>query len=306
MIGIYHSKDLDGYCSGAIMKLKYPNIILSGMDYGEEIPANPLREPVIICDMSFSMEDMKKIAEQSDGQLTWIDHHKSAINDFMSFFKYDMVGYGEVITVPNFGKVILEDGISACEGAWKYFFPEKEMPPVVEFLGVYDTWRKNHKVNYWDFVIMPFQYGMRQICTGVEDFPMELFNEYSYRVGGNYSTFDKIGNIIINGANILKYQMQQNERACKFCAFEYEFEGLRAICLNSGGANSQLFASVYDESKHDIMIPFVYTGKHWTYSIYTTKDNIDCSVIAKKYGGGGHKKASGFKNNSFLFDIISI
>lgn len=26
MIGIYHSRDLDGFTSGAIMKLKYPDI----------------------------------------------------------------------------------------------------------------------------------------------------------------------------------------------------------------------------------------------------------------------------------------
>jgi len=43
------------------------------------------------------------------------------------------------------------------------------------------------------------------------------------------------------------------------------------------------------------MIPFVFTGKHWTFSLYTTKDEVDCSVIAKSKGGGGHKKAAGFQ-----------
>jgi oligoribonuclease NrnB/cAMP/cGMP phosphodiesterase (DHH superfamily) len=286
MIGVYHSKDLDGYCSGAIMKLKYPDIKLIGMDYGEKYPENLNHEPIIICDMSFPMKDMEEIAKQSNWQLTWIDHHKSAIEDYRKF-----VGEGE-----TFCNAILQDGIAACEGAWNYFFPDKKMPPVVEFLGTYDTWRKNNKTNDWEFVIMPFQYGMRMKCSSADDFPMELFNEYSYSVGGNnYNSFDKIGNIIKEGDLILKYQSQQNERACKFSAFEIEFEGLRAICLNSGGANSQLFESVYDGTKHDIMIPFVFTGKGWTFSVYSTKENVDCSVIAKKYGGGGHKGAAGFK-----------
>ena len=30
MTGIYHSRDLDGWASGAIMKLKYPDIKLIG------------------------------------------------------------------------------------------------------------------------------------------------------------------------------------------------------------------------------------------------------------------------------------
>ena len=27
--------------------------------------------------------------------------------------------------------------------------------------------------------------------------------------------------------------------------------------------------------------------------LYTTKDNVDCSLVAKKYGGGGHQGAAG-------------
>lgn len=290
MIGIYHSKDLDGYCSGAIMRHKYPDIKLIGMDYGQPPFANPNHEEVIICDMSFPMEIMEQISKEANGKLLWIDHHISAINDFNKYCE------GK----EPFCEAVLDTKHAACELAWLRLFPDKDMPPVVEFLGVYDTWRTDHKVNYWDFVIMPFQYGMRQICSTPETFPMNLFSVYYYIAGGD-SSASPINVILRRGEIILDYQKQQNEKACKFCAFETEFEGLRAICLNSGGANSQLFASVYDESKHDIMIPFVFTGKGWTYSLYTTKENIDCSVLAKKYGGGGHKKAAGFKTDKLLF-----
>lgn len=43
------------------------------------------------------------------------------------------------------------------------------------------------------------------------------------------------------------------------------------------------------------MIVFVRDGKKWTVSLYSKKDNVDCSKIATKYGGGGHKKAAGFE-----------
>lgn len=280
MICIYHSKDLDGYCSGAIVKLKYPDAKLIGFDYGQELPMDkiPENEPIIMIDVSLPMKEMHKLASHSKWQLTWIDHHISAINDFKEY-----TAGGEA-----FCNAILENGISACEGGWKYLFLNHQMPTAVKLLGEYDTWRNQDK-DRWDNAIMPFQYGMRMICSLPETFPQDLFKEYDTVITDN-----PVYKIIHDGKLILEYQKTQNERACK-SSFEIEFEGLRAIALNNGGANSQVFESVYDESKHDVMIPFVFTGKHWTFSLYTTKDEVDCSVIAKSKGGGGHKKAAGFQ-----------
>ncbi len=78
-------------------------------------------------------------------------------------------------------------------------------------------------------------------------------------------------------------------------AFESQFEGLRAICLNLQGGGTNTFKSVYDPLKHDIMMPFQFNGKEWLFSLYTDKPEVDCSVIAKRYGGGGHRGASGFQ-----------
>ncbi len=76
-----------------------------------------------------------------------------------------------------------------------------------------------------------------------------------------------------------------------------EFEGYRAIAMNTTRFNSQAFDST---PGYDLMIPFRFDGKEWAYSLYTTKE-IDCSAIAKKFGGGGHKKSAGFKSRINLF-----
>ena len=39
-------------------------------------------------------------------------------------------------------------------------------------------------------------------------------------------------------------------------------------------------------------MPFVFDGTQFTISLYS--EVVDVSEIAKKYGGGGHKGASGF------------
>jgi len=325
-IGIYHSKDMDGICCGAIMKLKYPDITLIGFDYGENIwlklmaagfaseekneaepptcfPPDGFDGEVIMADVSLKRDEMFKLAEWCGNRFTWIDHHKSAIEDVCGAISPGYRRYGlinpanEKVNI----NVYVEVGPAACELCWDYLIKNsrvhQDTPDVVQLLGEYDTWRNQDK-DRWDNCIMPYQYGMRLICTGVDDFPMDLFG-YAQPPVLPYMTpcpvTEKGLRILHDGRTVLKYQKQQNTRAAQFTAFEVEFEGLRAICMNNGGANSQLFESVYDEAKHDIMIPFVFTGKHWTFSIYSTKPDIDCSELAKKYGGGGHKGAAGFQ-----------
>ncbi len=282
MIGIYHSRDLDGYASGAIIKRKYPDAKMIGYDYGQPFDMDQIDGPVIMADVSMPMPQMAEIAKRSGHMFTWIDHHISAINEFREY-----IGNGE-----SFCTAALNSNISACEGTWLRLFPEKT-PLGIRLLGEYDTW-KNADKDRWDNEILPFQFGMRLICNSVESFPSQLFLE----------TFS-VSSVINDGVTILKYQAQVNESACKKSAFAQEFEGYRAICLNGGGFNSDVFKSVYDEIQHDLMMPFVFNGKFWVVSIYTTKD-IDCSAIAKKRGGGGHARASGFQVDDIrtVFSVI--
>src|SRR5690348_12517125 len=105
MICIYHNKDLDGYCSGAIVKRKYPDAVMLGWDYGQPQPFDDsavIGEDVILIDMSFPIAKMDQLSAVAKS-FTWIDHHISAINEFKSF-------PGETHI-----KAVLENGISACE-----------------------------------------------------------------------------------------------------------------------------------------------------------------------------------------------
>ncbi len=296
---IFHSRDLDGFSSAAIVKLKYPDVKLVGYDYNEPIPWDKITagEPVIMVDVSFKMEDMAALSVHSDYQFTWIDHHVSAINEFNEKLGNADVAFGLQHIVS-----VLENGIAACEGTWKYLFPDKLMPKAIELLGKYDTWRNQNKTE-WEMVILPFQFGMRLKCNSAETFPMQLINEEEHLqsiVDGQI-----IERIIKKGLTILEYQAMVNESACKKSAFECQFEGLRVIALNGGGFNSDVFKSVYDQSKHDVMMPFQFNGKEWIISMYTTKD-IDLSVIARKYKGGGHARACGFSVPSIgqVFGVI--
>ncbi len=304
MICIYHSRDLDGAASGAIVKRKYPDAKLIGYDYGQPVPYDqiPAGEEVIMIDVSLPMDEIMKLSYHCDGNLIWIDHHKSAIDAFLSYpihtpTRINSIGTEQIVVYKDKSiTAVLKDGIAACEIAWQYFFYGIEMPEAIKLLGEYDTWRNTDK-DRWENEILPFQFGMRMFCSSPETFPATTFVDN-----------EKVERTIQEGKTVLKYQAQINERQCKNTLFEFDLDGLRAIGMNNGGFNSDVFKSVYNEDKHDIMVMFqLQKNKMWQISFYSTKKDIDCSVIATKYKGGGHKGAAGTTVKQlpkFISDII--
>jgi oligoribonuclease NrnB/cAMP/cGMP phosphodiesterase (DHH superfamily) len=273
VIGIYHSADLDGFTSGAIIKKNFPEAQLIGWDYGNPIPNLPDGARVIMSDISFPIEEMVAIGNRC--KLLWIDHHISAIKAYEEYCEKNGGAPFEAY---------VETKLAACELTWMYFNPDYEWnPESVKLLGTYDSWRDDDK-NYWENYVLPYQYGMRLICNSVDTFPVGVLEN-------NHRCVE----IIQKGETVLKYQRQQNKIQCRKASFEIEWNGLRCICLNGGSFNSLAFDYVYRENKHDVMMPFQFNGKKWTVSLYSTKEEIDCSEIAKTMGGGGHKGAAGFQ-----------
>jgi len=275
---IYHKKDFDGICSAAIIKMSYPDADLIGWDYGDPYDQFLLfiDEDIIVVDIHFPMNTMYNISSRN--KLTWIDHHKSAIDAFNAF---DHSSDNNITTV-------LEIGRGACELTWEYIFPTVPVPSTIKWLGKYDTWRE-YGTQSWDNHIMPFQYGMRQLCVNIETFPRYILLD---------GFLPMINEILEKGRNIIKYQKSIDNKICNTYAFERKFKGLNAICLNLPFIDSTTMNSVYDSKKHDIMLGFSFTGKHWSCSLRSDND-VDCSVIAKSLGGGGHANAAGFEVKTF-------
>ncbi len=85
------------------------------------------------------------------------------------------------------------------------------------------------------------------------------------------------------------------------CGFDTTMDGLRCVAINRMLTNSQMFDSVWDPEKYDAMLTFGWRKGQWTVSLYSTKDDVDVSVIAKNRGGGGHKGAAGFQCSELPF-----
>ena len=156
-ICIYHSRDLDGWMSGAIAHKWFHEQINDGLyvsygwDYGDKIPDLSMYDRVIMVDVSFPVEVMIELSERLRTKVVpythnfiWIDHHQSAIDEvgkaFQDHYK-DTLDKGK-------GKIVcggsLDSKFAACELAWMHFFPEwatnppTQMPELVRLLGRYD------------------------------------------------------------------------------------------------------------------------------------------------------------------------
>jgi len=269
----FHRADLDGHCSGAIIKHKNPYCKMVGVDYGDILDKESIEknETVFVVDFCFPLEDMIWLYLNAD--LIFIDHHKTSMDMLES--------------IPIAGK--REIGKAACELTWEFLYPDMIHPWSVFALGAYDTWRFSSEIAAdQDFMgILPFQYGMRaQADTGPEN--LQLWKDV-------LEHNNKVLDIIKHGRVILDYEKTQNTKFAAMMAYETTFEGLNIIAMNKPFANSMVFDSVYDPEKHDAMM--LITAKSpddYKYSLYSTKPEIDVSEIAKKYGGGGHKGAAGF------------
>lgn len=291
----YHSADLDGQCSGAIVNHFEKEVQLFGFNYGEPFPWDAINpsDTVYMVDVSLPIPDMVRLAKflkQGSGCLIYIDHHISVIEGLKQLSPEDR----------NLIKGIQNTKFSACELCWKHFsMQDSKVPIAVELLGIYDTWR--HDSSNEDRVL-GWQYGMRRFKNVWPVHSMPFWEQIF-----NLTESDKqFKSIMHSGKIIHHYQQTIDAKQARGCSFETtlvpgtvmgdsSLKPLKCIAANTGYFNSQFFKSVYDPTKHDAMLMFQITKRgDWKVSIYTTKEEVDCSKYAGSYGGGGHGGAAGF------------
>jgi len=263
--------------SAAIVKLLYPDIELIGWDYGQAFPEVDTKRRVIMVDVSFPMELMFNMSQVNG--LIWIDHHISAIND--------------IGPISEFCGGIRATDKAACELTWEYFFPDVKMPEIVRLLGRYDCF--GHKGTDEELKVLEFQYGARQVIGNVDD-------AYNYLMsakgrGDWNSDVALCEDIHIGGKSIYAYLCSEAKQSYKKI-FPIILDGYKFACVNQERFNPINFRIDYHKDGYDGFACFWYDKGQYVYSLYNDNGNVDCSVIAKKRGGGGHKGASGFRTTT--------
>lgn len=284
----YHNADLDGICSAEIVRYYFLNyaknsstVKFIGLNHGDNIPYETLKNKIIIC-CDFMPENFKTIIKDSYHTI-WIDHHISAINDMKDF------------NADNFENITNID-YAACLGVWKYFISEKDIPEAVQLLSKFDahTFTKAEEED-----CINFQYGMKALGEDSEldgDIWRDLFNNaYSKNAKVIHNILDQ--GEIVNRFMTEHYDIAVGNRTARTTILKIPElnKTFKVLFLNMPYGFSDAFKSFYNKKEHDILMSgYLNSNNKWAYSFYCPADkNIDVSMIAKTFGGGGHKGAAG-------------
>lgn len=286
---LYHSKDLDGQLSRDITlralarrKSRYATHCV-GWDYGQPLPqlddsGSPVNwntaDAIYVVDLS--CEKLFNNPLMAD-KIVWIDHHRSAILKWGDKFKGLRI-----------------DGVAACRLCWQYFFnPDYHQltadsfkgagvdePLIVELVGRYDVFDLS------DPDVLASQYGLRALP------PIGLKTAILHGLDGR----DKLVHSAIEvGDAIVKYEDNLSKIWARERAHTIKWEGL-TFCVMNGVKGSRAFQYAVC-AQHDALMAWSFDGTEVHVSLYQTALNshIDLSLVAVKYGGGGHKGACGFR-----------
>lgn len=107
--------------------------------------------------------------------------------------------------------------------------------------------------------------------------------------------------MIESGKAISKYVEKEYEQYRKAYAYESRIDGVKCLVVNRR-CNSLIFGNLIKD--YPIVAIWVFDGEKYKYSIYSDKPDVNCSKIAERYGGGGHKGASGFVSEKMIFNKV--
>jgi oligoribonuclease NrnB/cAMP/cGMP phosphodiesterase (DHH superfamily) len=255
------------------------------IDYRTRFPMETILpdEQIYIVDYSISPDEMRELLKITQ-DVTWIDHHKTAIEKYANFehkirgIRYDGVA-GCILTY-----CYIHHMTNRGDGDTKPFniSMTEDAPLFTKLIADWDVWKFEYGDDTRNFQTAFNTYGFNPLS--------KLWDELL-----NSKTLTQ--DLILQGKIMTVYRDSWAKNYMKF-GFETIFHGKKCFAVNLGCCNSEYFKSL-PENEYEIFIPFIFDGNQYVVSLYSK--TIDVSEIAKTYGGGGHKGASGFSCKELPF-----
>jgi len=280
VILILHHDDDDGRCAAAIAAGSYGDdsfdIRFLAVNYGkEEYDQVILKEAQTIWMVDFTSNVMETFVSEYGYKLIWIDHHKTAMEKYPSIWNSN-----DIAGIRSLDK-------AGCELTWDYCSNEAT-PFAVQLIGDRDMWE--------------FEYPeTKMFCAGVSaliktPYDSIWFDLLTDKVSAIYS-------IMQAGTILLESQMYRVEKVFDR-GIDIIFHGYNARLVNTTTDISEVGEYIYQKPEYDLAIMWQAINDMLVFSLRSnSKDSNapDCSLIAQKYGGGGHFYAAGFSINNVNF-----
>lgn len=310
----YHD-DLDGKAAGFVVdgwaRFLNENDMIEFIPsfYGMVFPMDRIEkdEQVYIVDFSIPPETMTELLKVTKN-VTWIDHHISSIKAYADY--------------PETIRGVRSADRSGCVLTWMYlmWFTDRgvgpadittrtipmyaDIPEVLLLVEDRDIWK-------WDRLeTKNFIAYMNSVDSEPEaDIWWQLMDQNITappecrnlgRMIGHNQSRDLWSEILLRGSAVNQYIDQRNMDMVSRLGYATVFEGKKCLVINAPLAGSEIFGNEDDVySRVDMMI--IYYHINGMFHVGLRSRNVDVSVIAEKYGGGGHPGAAGFECKELPF-----
>jgi len=262
---IYHDFCPDGFGSRWAFETLYGNTMeYVPMSYGKQLPISIKDKDVFVADFSFERDLIEKMHEEARS-FVLLDHHISAqrnLND-LPYCKIDTSRSGAVLS-------------------WMYTrnVPLEEVPLILRLI-------EDRDIHKWDIPDSGKILGyLDSLGFDIEEWTRfqslidtELGLEKAKEIG---SSIDRFKTTSVKSTLLKKHKIKIDGHIMWACNTSF---------LHSNAANRLVGLDGFD-----IGCSYFFDGKKYIISLRSDKKNekIDVSLIAGKFGGGGHKAAAGF------------
>jgi len=254
---IYHEHCSDGFgAAWSAWKLLGNKAEYCAATHGDP-PPDVTGKSVAILDFSYSNETTKEMIEKAESLMV-IDHHKSAmveLHDITNTY-FDMNHSGAML-------------------AWNFFHPGKESPKFIKYIEDRDLWK-------WE---LPYSKEFAAAFDMVP-FDFEAFTEFE-----DDSTFDAACK---RGSYILAYSKTVVKKVSDQATLRTR-NGKKMYVVNSSHWMSEIGNKLAPDCDFVVIWYFDHERQEYRISLRAFHEDTDVSEIAKQFGGGGHKKAAGFR-----------
>lgn len=296
----YHDNCIDGFTSAwvttrALQKLGYKNAILA-MNYDKASIAKMFAalkkyefEKLVIVDFSLKFKVIAALECQHPKlNLLILDHHKTAFEEYAPNME---VKKDSKLCIPiNIGSIVLDNNESGASLCWRHFNSKENEPILVSYVRDYDLWRfdlgletkwvnkylkmENKTLARWDEITNRFEHP--ETFNLILDVGKQLQEEH-----------DKTVEEIAAGSKYVKLVNLTGDFVK--CPYEFTSDVGHALANKTGS-----YGLMYDWKNGDKDVKF---------SLRSNGD-YDVTVIAKYFGGGGHKNAAGFTIDLELAEVL--
>jgi oligoribonuclease NrnB/cAMP/cGMP phosphodiesterase (DHH superfamily) len=235
-----------------------------------ESPPDVRGKNVVILDFSYDNATTKRLISEAASLLV-IDHHKSAMVELhdVSNTHFDM-------------------NHSGARLSWDFFHPGHPPPKLINYIEDRDLWK-------WE---LPYS---KEFSAAFDMVPFEFEEFEKYE---DDSVFD---DAVKRGSYILAYSKTVIKKVCEKAALR-RYQGMEVMVVNSSHWMSEIGNRLSHDCDFAVIWYYDHEDRKNKVSLRAFHDNVDVSEIAKRFGGGGHKKAAGFalpdgKHIEEIFDV---